>query len=259
MEFSKEDLEDLKHAKALLERPTFAARVSNLVGLPLERGFRLLPAGWSGSVQSAAQTALSKALDFAVSTLDERSARTPANLLHKISVAAAGALGGALGFPTLALELSLSTTIMLRSIADVARSEGEDIQRIDTKLSCLEVFGLVGSLRPENPAETGYYATRATLAGAVAEAAKYITLQGLSEQGAPALVRLIASIAARFGVVVSEKLAAQALPLVGAAGGAFINTIFIDHFQDAARGHFVVRRLERKYGREVVEALYEEL
>jgi hypothetical protein len=259
MDFSEEDLKDLRRARALLEKPSFAAKISILVGLPLEKGFKVLPAGWSNTVQSAAQSALFKALDFAVSTLEERDARAPANLLHKISVAATGALGGALGFPTLALELSLSTTIMLRSIADIARSEGEEIQTIDGKLSCLEVFGLAGSQRAENPAETGYYAARAALAGAVAEAARYIALQGLREQSAPALVRLIAAIAARFGVVVSEKLAAQALPVIGAAGGAFINTIFISHFQDAARGHFIVRRLERKYGADAVRARYERL
>jgi len=55
---------------------------------------------------------------------------------------------------------------------------------------------------------------------------------------------------------VSEKAAAQAVPAIGAAGGAIINTLFIDHFQDMARGHFVVRRLERKYGTKIVEETY---
>ena len=53
-----------------------------------------------------------------------------------------------------------------------------------------------------------------------------------------------------------EKAAAQAVPAIGAAGGAIINTLFIDHFQDMARGHFIIRRLERKYGKEAVEATY---
>jgi hypothetical protein len=54
----------------------------------------------------------------------------------------------------------------------------------------------------------------------------------------------------------SEKAAAQAVPAIGAAGGAIINTLFIDHFQDMARGHFIIRRLERKYGKEIVEHTY---
>jgi hypothetical protein len=32
------------------------------------------------------------------------------------------------------------------------------------------------------------------------------------------------------------------------------NLLFIDHFQDVARGHFIVRRLERAYGAETVRA-----
>ena len=71
------------------------------------------------------------------------------------------------------------------------------------------------------------------------------------------IARLIALIASRFGVVVSEKVAAEAIPVVGALGGALINLAFIDHFQTVAKGHFVVRRLERVYGAEVVRSAYE--
>jgi hypothetical protein len=67
---------------------------------------------------------------------------------------------------------------------------------------------------------------------------------------------LITQIAQRFSIQVSEKAAAQAVPAIGAAGGAIINTLFIDHFQDLARGHFIVRRLERKYGKAIVEETY---
>ena len=80
--------------------------------------------------------------------------------------------------------------------------------------------------------------------------------RGLGAEGAPALVRLIGVLSSRFGIVVSEKVAAQAVPVMGAAGGALINTLFIDHFQNMARGHFIVRRLERIYGHDAVERAY---
>ena len=44
-----------------------------------------------------------------------------------------------------------------------------------------------------------------------------------------------------------------------AAGGALINAIFVQHFQDMARGHFTVRRLERIYGTEAVRRAYERI
>ena len=73
------------------------------------------------------------------------------------------------------------------------------------------------------------------------------------------MMRFIAKIASRFGMVVSQKAAATAIPIVGAVGGITINTLFINHFQNMARGHFTIRRLERKYGEETVKAEYERL
>jgi hypothetical protein len=81
----------------------------------------------------------------------------------------------------------------------------------------------------------------------------------LVEEGAPAIVRFITQLATRFGVNVSEKVAAQAVPVIGAAGGVVINVLFIDHFQEMARGHFIVRRLERTYDPQLVRAEYERL
>jgi len=72
-------------------------------------------------------------------------------------------------------------------------------------------------------------------------------------------VRLITSIASRFGIIVSEQVAAKAVPIVGAAGGSIINVLFMNHFQEMARGHFIVKRLERKYGTQRVEAAYNQL
>ena len=81
----------------------------------------------------------------------------------------------------------------------------------------------------------------------------------MAREGAPALVKLIATLASRFGIIVSEKVAAQAIPLIGAAGGALINTIFIDHFQNMARGHFIIRRLERLYDKDLIRQEYDKL
>jgi hypothetical protein len=178
---------------------------------------------------------------------------------HKIAVTATGAGGGAFGLPALVIELPVSTTIMLRSIADIARSEGEDTRLPEPKLACLEVFALGGRASKNVAVESGYFAVRAALAKAVSEAAEFIAERGIAKEGAPVIVRLISQIAARFGVNVSEKAAAQAIPAVGAVGGALINLAFINYFQDMARGHFTVRRLERIYGTEVVQSEYRKL
>lgn len=259
MNMSQNEIEDLKYAKELLENPGLAARITDTFGTAIEKGFELLPAKWSDVVQQATKESLGKALEFAVITMDDRPRASSWDFLHKMFVATSGAVGGAFGLPALTVELPVSTIIMLRSIADIARSEGEKIKSIEAKLACLEVFALGGDSLTDDATETGYFVVRAGLAREISEAAKYIAKKGFARQGAPAIVRFITRIASRFGVSVSEKIAAQAVPIIGAVGGALINTIFIDHFQDMARGHFTVRRLERVYGTDEVQHQYEKL
>jgi len=256
MEFNITDLNYLKKAKTLLENPGIAARITSLLGTPIEKGFELLPDNWNMKIGDITRAALTKAVHAAVLTMKDAPGEKASNIWHKLAVAATGGIGGFWGLPALAIELPISTTIMLRSIADIARSEDEDIATIEAKMACIEVFALGGPGKRDDATESGYYAVRAALAQSISKAAEYITEKGLAEEGAPALVRLIIQIAERFSVQVSEKAAAQAIPAIGAAGGAIINTLFIDHFQDMARGHFIVRRLERKYGKEIVESAY---
>jgi EcsC protein family len=256
MTFQQTDLNDLKKAKMLLENPGIAAKITNLLGVPIEKGFELLPDNWNKKIGEVTQAALSKAVHAAVFTMKDAPGEEASNVWHKIAVGITGGIGGFFGLPALVIELPISTTIMLRSIADIARSEGEPISTIASKIACIEVFALGGSNKSDDASKSGYFVARAALAQSVTEAAEYITEKGLAEEGAPALVRLIIQIADRFSIQVSEKAAAQTVPAIGAAGGALINTLFIDHFQDVARGHFIVRRLERKYDKKIVEATY---
>jgi hypothetical protein len=217
----------------------------------------MLPDGWSNIVHRAAQAALSRALNVAIATLDARQPRKRASeQFHKLLVGASGGLGGAFGLAALPVELPLSTTLMLRSIADIARSEGHDLRSMSIRLSCLEVFALGGRAASDNAVESSYWAVRAALAKAISEAAAYLGERGVLEHAAPAVVRLIGAIASRFGVIVSEQLAAKAVPIIGAAGGATVNILFMNHFQDMARGHFIVKRLEAKHGSASVERVY---
>ena len=97
------------------------------------------------------------------------------------------------------------------------------------------------------------------MASLVRDAVRHVAQRGPVVKGAPVLVRLIESIAARFGIVVQEKFALELFPVIGAASGALINAVFIEHFQSVARGHFTVRRLEQRHGAEEVRRVYETL
>lgn len=259
MNLREEDVQDLRAAVVLLENPGLAARLTGAIGVPLEKTLALMPEQWSVLIHRAARMAISKSLNLAVRTMDGEFDGPPLEGVHRFLSGVSGAVGGFFGAPALMLELPVSTAIMLRSIADIARSEGENIADLGARLACLEVFALGGRSRLDDGAETGYYAVRAALANAVFEATYHITRYGMVTHNAPVLVRLVNMVAARFGVAVSEKFAAQAVPAIGAVGGASINLLFIKHFQDMARGHFSVRRLERAYGEDIVQMEYQRL
>ncbi|MBI9075362.1 MAG: EcsC family protein [Desulfatibacillum sp.] len=259
MGLTEKELAELKEAKKLLESPGMAVRLSNALGAPIEKGFGFLPEKVAGTVKIATRVALEKAVAAAVLTMNTKKQQKASNIFHKVAAAASGAAGGAFGLPALAVELPVSTVIMFRSILDIAREQGETIQDPGTLVASLEVFALGGSSGDDDASETGYYAVRAALSRSVSEAAEYLARKNVLDKGAPALVRLISTIAARFGIVVSEKAAASAIPIVGAAGGATVNTIFINHFQNMAKGHFTVRRLERIHGKETVRRSYDKL
>jgi hypothetical protein len=257
MTLAPEHVTELRRAKRLLETPSLAARITDAIGAPIEKGFKMLPEKWAGTIDSAVRTSLEKALEVAIASLHLRRKKGSRDRFHRLAVMATGAGGGAFGLAGLVIELPVSTTFMLRSIAEIARREGEDLRFFEARLACMEVFALGGRSRSDDAVETGYFAIRSALAKSVSEAARYFGQKGVATRSAPALVRFISNISSRFGVVVSEKAAAMAIPAIGAAGGALVNSFFMRHFQDMAQGHFVVRRLERIYGAEIIRAEYE--
>jgi hypothetical protein len=256
------DLELLRRAKHLLESPGLAMRMANLVGKPIELGLKALPDKARSIVVLAAKKAMERALDASLLTMDTRVAVPPTNWLHRVAVGATGAVGGAAGWAGLPVELPISTVLMLRSIAEHARAQGEDLATPEGKLNCLMVFALGGKGSLDDDAEEGYFAIRAALARAVAEAAGYLAGRAAAdvagESAAPVLARLSASLAARFTPQVADKVAAQMIPVLGSVGGASVNLLFMNHFQDVAWGHFTVRRLERVHGEKTVREIYEQ-
>jgi hypothetical protein len=257
------DLELLRQAVHRLERPSFGARVASLAGTPLEKLVGLLPRRANAVIGFATRKAIGAALRVALTTLDTRARpaglRSSADRWHLGATAATGAVGGAFGVAALALELPLTTTIMLRSIADIARSEGADLDDPAVRLECVRVLAMGGNAGSDDAADVGYYAAREAMSRMVSDAASHLARHGLQKEGAPVLVGLVRAIAERYSIQVSQKAAAQWVPVLGALGGATVNSIFMDHFQSMARGHFIVRRLESLHGPDTVRRAYQAL
>jgi EcsC protein family len=260
-DLSEADYAALLEAVRELEHTSFALHLANLLGRQIGQVGKLVPASVTSIVNRAAESAIRNAFHIALRSLGSQSRGTlnGTRRFHKAAVVFSGAAGGAFGLASLPVELPISTTLILRSIADIARHEGEDLSEPETLLACLQVFALGGREDGGDFTESGYFATRGLFAKSVSEAARYLVGRAVTDEASPVLVRFLAQIGARFGVVVSQKLAVQAVPVLGAAGGAAVNYAFLTHFQRIAHGHFTIRRLERIYGRESIHAEYERL
>jgi hypothetical protein len=260
---------ELREAARKLETQSLAMKVADRIGVPVETLLHMLPKSAQKSVGAAVQKALERCLQVALRIGPKRDPKAGAlsrplrppvqhRRMHVAAAAVSGAVGGFFGLPGMLVELPITTTLMLHSIVEVARAQGEDLNDPANALACLEVFALgPGGKVHAEALESAYYVSRAALAEATREATSFLVQKGAAKEGAPALVSFLSRVAARFGMEVSEKVAAELVPIAGALGGLTLNVMFSRHFQDVAEGHFTVRRLERKYGAEEVRVQYE--
>lgn len=253
-QLSAQDIEDLRWAYRHLEHPSFAARLSSALAMPFEQLSRFLPASGYHALRVVAESSIRLALRTALASLGPTASPVSRERWHKVLAASSGAVGGFFGAAGLLGDMPLTTVLMLRSIADIARRQGEDLRTSESRLACLEVYALGGRSKEDDAAEAGYYALRASLAWHFSDVLRHHAASKLAD--IPAAVNVIRAVAARFGVVVTDKAAVQLVPIGGAVSGAVVNVVFMQHFQDMARGHFIVRRLERQYGADVVRAAY---
>jgi hypothetical protein len=253
---SLSDSADLQIAAGKLEGQSFAMTVASRAGRPIEALLQRIPSGVNFPVHTAVNRALEQCLRVAIGLGKSNPAIFRKKSTHTFGVAVTGALGGFFGMPGMIVELPVTTTVLLHSIVEIARAQGEDPSNAESALACLEVLALGPHGVHRDPA-SAYYETRATLVGMTREAAAYVAREGLAKEGAPVLVGLIRRIASRFAVDVSDKAMAELIPIAGAVGGLTVNVLFANHFQRVAEGHFTVRRLERKYSPELIRQEYE--
>jgi len=203
------------------------------------RGLKLSPAV-TGKLRGIAEVALRRAFDVAVLGVETGGwVATPRQ--GRIIAAASGAVGGFLGMAGFLPDATLTTLLVMRSIATIAREEGEDMGDAGARQACLEVFAFGSpSLDAAEEGDAGYWSARMLM------------------HGRP-LMMLFSEVAGRYGLRISEKLAVQAVPIVGAASGALVNTVFLDHYRNLARVHFTIRRLERRYGTGDVRATAQQM
>lgn len=211
----------------------FGRRVDTLRTTLAQTGERIGGPAWAGFVERAqtlVEDTLWSSYDYATFGLSLSRPKPPRdNRLHRLAATASGAASGFAGLPGAAFDIPFTTMTILRSIAEVARDSGEELAAEETRRACLEVLAFGGPGGTDDETELGYWATRLGV--------NHLTLN-----------LLIKSAAGRFGLVLSDKLMAQAVPLAGALTGGLLNYAFIEYYQNMARVHFCLRALERRTG-----------
>ncbi len=201
----------------------------NFVGGQVEDGLKLLPAGTRGQIDALARSALRQSYDAAQKSSKGMGRNIGSDRIHKIMGTLSGALGGLGGLPTSIAELPVATTVIFRAVHHVAVEHGEDPDAEATRLECLAVFGAGGPGTADDGVDTAFIGARLSLSGA-------------------AVNGLISKVAPKFAAVLSQKLATQAVPILGAAAGAGTNYAFVDYYVAMAHVHFGLRKLSRLHG-----------
>lgn len=267
---SPDDQRFLAAAAAFLEHPSFLTRVAKLVGKPAETVLAVLPQAANKLITESTHSAMLRGVEWVSSTIrvPPQAMSTRRRLVslidthaHTAVTALSGAGGGFFGVAGLAVEIPVTTLIMLRSIASIAAASGADLSDPQTRLECLSVLSL--GTPADKQMQSTYLTTRLSTSLAVREASGFLAKTGgqelseaIAKGSAPMLVRVLEAIGTRFQVVVTEKVAAQMVPVVGAAMGAIVNASFTDYFNRIARYHFGIVALERRYGQPLVNVAY---
>lgn len=248
--FDSLELEELSSvARQYAEASGLVIKLASWAGDKAHGLMAKAPPDWQQRIEDATDLALRASYAAAFATQADADSGTYLNRAlswaqgerwHQIAAGFTGAVGGLGGIATTLIDLPVTTTIILRSVQEIALGYGEDTSDEAVRVQCLAVFGFGGPLADDDEAETGLFASRVAMSGA-------------------ALAEMVKLILPRFGVIVSEKALAQVTPILGAAAGGVINSVFTGYYQTMAHVHFRLRRLEQEHDHAQVRACFERI
>lgn len=206
-------------------------RLVNRFGGQIEAQLAVLPAGLRRQIETRTAMALQAAYGLA--------GRMPAVGPRAPMVAAvvSGAAGGAGGLASSLAELPVTVTLLLNAIRAMAQEAGFDPAAEDVRIECLQVFAAGGPLAEDDGINTSFLAARLALTGASVQ-------------------KVITAVAPRLALVLGQKLAAQAVPVLGALSGAALNAAFLGYYREMARVRFGLLRLARTHGTDRVQEAF---
>ena len=132
----------------------------------------------------------------------------------------------------------LTITVILHAIRREAVAAGYDPDDPWIRAEALRSFGSGSPVAADDGIDTSFLSARLTLTG-------------------PALQKLIATVAPKLAAALGQKLAAQAVPVLGAISGAALNAAFLSYYRETAAIRFALLRLAEQHGAEPVLTAFE--
>lgn len=201
----------------------------NKLGGKVEERLHLLPAQLRNGLTGLAETVLTQVYTAAAKAGSSRIVPKADARVHRYAAIASGAAGGAAGLGSAVIELPATVTLIFGAMQKIAAENGFDPASEEVRIICLDILGSGGPGAQDDGVNTTFFGARLGLSGSAINA-------------------VIARIAPRFGTLLGQKLASQAVPLLGAAAGAGVNYIFLQYFEEMARVRFGLRRLAQQHG-----------
>lgn len=206
------------------------------LGGKIENRMEALPDSVKARIETVAEDALRRSYGLAAKG---RAAPDLGERGHLAIASLAGAAGGLGGLPTALAELPVTVTVIFHAIQKVAEAHGFDPDDPQIRAEALRVFAAGSPLAEDDGVNTTFLGARLTITG-------------------PALNRLIAAVAPRLATVLGQKLAAQAVPVLGAAAGAALNYAFLAYYRELAHVRFGLLRLVRAHDPQRILAAFAE-
>lgn len=229
-------------AKQYTDANGWMMKLVNMAAGKLESGLTALPASAQAQINDVTKLALRTSYEAAAKTIPPVGAsgvigrtlgKLSGEVAHKTAAIATGAVGGIGGVGTTMVEIPVTVSLIFRSVQNIAAEYGEDPTSLDVKLECIKVFGNGAISDDADDMDVGFIGAKIGLTGGAAE-------------------KLIAAVAPKFAAMMSNKLAAQMVPVLGAVTGAGINYTFINYYQQMAHIRFGLRKIARNSKPELV-------
>ena len=200
-------------------------KLANFAGSKIENAMEFIPDGFEVEIQKAIKSALETSYDASAYIADSPYIPKVPSYFHKLSATVTGAIGGFAGLAGALAELPVSITTMFGSFQKIAEQYGFDRSEQETKLECLKVFSMGGPLTEDDDLDLSFVTARLGLNGEVVR-------------------NIIVAASQRLSIMITQRLGASTIPILGALSGGALNYTFISYYEEMAHIRFKLKQLK---------------